>query len=310
MILIYSNDVGQVYFELNKLLGNNKDINKLYYDDNLEYIEEQLFQYSIFDINTNKVSCVIIDNLNFLSNTKLSVSESNFLESLKQLSSKVYVVCYSNKISKSSLSFFEQSYHLKQLNKYTVKKFIIDYLTFNNFHFDNKLVDALAERLPLNGSYIASELNKLFVFKQTEINIDLINSLISYDVDSNIFKLVDNFLNDKSLELIQQIKYFEEIKIDFFSILNILISQLYSLKLYIQYFNVNKNIDSLEKDFGVIRFQIENWINLFSKYNNDYIDILLKNLLELEKDIFSGRKDINQSLKLFLIKGVNYENNL
>ncbi|WP_412032222.1 DNA polymerase III subunit delta [Malacoplasma muris] len=310
MILIYSNDVGQVCFELNKLLGNNKDINKFYYDDNLEYIEEKLFQYSIFDINTNIASCVIIDNLDFLSNAKLSVNESNFLESLKQLPSKVYVICYSNKISKNAFSFFEQSYYLKQLNKYTVKKFIIDYLNFNNFYFDNKLVDVLAERLPLNGSYIASELNKLFVFKLTEINIDLINSLISYDVDSNIFKLVDNFLNDRSLELIQQIKYFEEIKIDFFSILNILISQLYSLKLYIQYFNVNKNIDSLEKDFGVVRFQIENWINLFSKYNNDYIDILLKNLLELEKDIFSGRKDINQSLKLFLIKGVNYENNL
>lgn len=310
MILINSIDAGQVKFELDNLVQNEKNFIKFYYDDNLEQIQESIFQFSIFDSENSINKNIIIDNLEFLANSKLTEDENNFINSLNNLQTTVYVICYSNKIHKKTLELFEKNYNLKPLNKYTIKKFIIDFLNKNNLYLQQDLINLLSERLPLDGSCVVSELNKLLVFKKEEINFNLIENIISEDVNSSIFKLVDNYLNNNVSELIYQINFLENSKVDFFSILNILVSQLYTFKLYLQHYSVNKSTELLEKDFGVLKFQIENWLNLLPKYSSDYIDILLKNLLELEQDIFLGRKDINKSLKLFLIKGVDYEDNI
>lgn len=57
-----------------------------------------------------------------------------------------------------------------------------------------------------------------------------------------------------------------------------------------------------------MKFQVENWSKLFYKIDVIYIDRMLKYLLKLEKDVLTGKKDMNHSLKLFLLKGISYEN--
>lgn len=306
MILILSEDVGQINLKLNKIVDQKSNFIKFLYDDNMDEIEQAIFQTTIFSDESYDV--VIINNLSFVSNAKLLDEQKDFLKKLQQSDSKIIITINATKVSNEVKSYFKEIYEFKPLNKYSVKQYVLETLNSFNIRLQNNLVDLLIERLPLDGASITSELNKLSVYKNEEINQTMIEKLIDYDVNTNIFKLIDNYLNNDINQLTKQLNVLENMKIDFFTIFNALVSQLYSLKLYIAFFKTNPSFDNLAKEFGIYKFQVENWAKLFYKFDIEYINRLLNNLLELENDVFNGKKELNRALKLFLIQGVSYEN--
>lgn len=305
MVLIYSEDVGQINFEIEKLLKNNKQ-HKYVYDENWEDIIQQIDQLSFFEDDFN--CAIIIKNVNFISNPKITNDEKLFLDSLYYSNKKIIITCISSKIEFNQKKYFENIIEIKKLNKFTMKEYINKVLSINNLKLDENLINYLCSKLPANGSIINSEIEKILCFPKNEITIDLLERIVDEDINENIFKLLDNFLLNNYNEMIEQLNYFSKLKIDFYDIFNIFVSQLYSLKLYIKHFNDYHSFEQICKDFGVMKFQVEKWAKLFYKLDSNYIEILLKNLLELEKDVLSNKRDLTLSIKSFLLKGINHEN--
>lgn len=305
MVLIYSEDVGQIDFELNKFLQNNKYY-KYIYDEKWEDIIQQIDQISFFENDLDII--VIVKNVNFIGNLKINNDEKLFLDSLFNSNKNVIITSNVSKLGNDQKKYFEKIIELKKLNKFSMKEYILKVLDKNKLKLNNNIFNYLCDKLPANASIINSEINKIISFSNNEITIELLDKIIDDDINENIFKLVDNFLLNNYDEMVLQLNYFLKLKIDFYEIFNILVSQLYNLKLYISHFNDYHSFDQICKDFGIMKFQVEKWAKLFYKIDINYIEILLKNLLELEKEVLLNKKDLISSIKCFLLKGISYEN--
>lgn len=305
MVLIYSEDIGQINFELTKFLQNKKYL-KYIYDENWKDIIQQIDQISFFESDFESI--VVIKSVDFLADSKINNDQKLFLESLYNSSKKIIITSNISKLGNEQKKYFEKIIELKKLNKFSMKDYLLKVFNQNNLKIKKDIFNYLCEKLPPNGSIINSEINKIISFPNEEITIELLNKIIDEDINENIFKLIDNFLLNNYEEMAFQLNHFIKLKIDFYEIFNILVSQLYNLKLYLNHFKEFSSFDQICKDFGIMKFQIEKWEKLFYKIDTKYIEILLKNLLELEKEILLGKKDFIVSIKSFLLKGINYEN--
>lgn len=302
MELILSEDIGLIEHKRMEICKGTEP--KLYfYDfDTREKIIEDLLQYNFF--TTDEKTNVFIMGF-YTRKTHLDDLEVGFLNELLKINDKNIFVC----INKSSvdtylLSFFSYCHNLKKLNKWTSKKFIQDYLIQKKFVFNNSLIDYLNEILPNDANSIMSELNKLVVWDSNKIDRDLIDCIVENSINDNVFNLIDNYFSNNFYDLILQIKLFEEKGSDLREIYNVMVSQLFLLKLYKLHFDIHKSFDVIVKEFKILKFQIDNWAKFLYQIEAKKIDLLLEQLISLERDVMLGKKDFDTSLKLFLLSGV------
>lgn len=302
LTLIYSSDVGLISLKLNSLV--NTDYKKYNYENNIETLIEQICQFNLFDDNKN----ILVKNLSFLKNTKAKTNELEFLDTLKNTGLNIYVTCNEDKINNEFRVKFDNIYELKKITKLTLKHFVVDILKKNDLILNDDLINLICDKLPTNAAIILSELNKLFMFNSNEINKELINELINEDISFNIFKMIENYVLDNKDELVKQLNYFIENKYDFYEIMNLFIFQIYTYKLYILHFNTYKNISLIIKDFNLPIFQNNFLIKLINNINLDKINLILNNLLQLNKNTILDNLSLMNDLKLFLLKGIDDEN--
>ena len=301
MILLYSSDIGQINFRLSQLFKNDYFVYE--YDNNLDDIEEKILQYSFTESKKN----ILIRNLSFLKDKKLTKLQINFLETLKKSEFNIIITLFSDECCMSVKDYFKEVIELKKMSKFTSKTFINDYLTSNGLILGNELVSYISEKLPLDGLYIISELNKFLNFDKNEIDYLLIEKLICKDINETIFKLVNLYFYDEKEKMITILNDFDTLKIDYYEILNIFIAQTYNIKLYFLHFQIHKDISLIAKEFNIPIFQINVYKNLFHKLKINNINRLLKNLLKLNREVLSGKMELNYSLKLLFLKGCYYE---
>lgn len=301
MILLYSSDIGQINFRLSQLFKNDYFVYE--YDNNLDDIEGKILQYSFTESKKN----LLIRNLSFLKDKKLTKSQINFLETLKKSEFNIIITLFSDECCMTVKDYFKEVIELKKMSKFTSKTFINDYLTSNGLILGNELVSYISEKLPLDGLYIISELNKFLNFDKNEIDYLLIEKLICKDINETIFKLVNLYFYDEKEKMITILNDFDTLKIDYYEILNIFIAQTYNIKLYFLHFQIHKDISLIAKEFNIPIFQINVYKNLFHKLKINNINRLLKNLLKLNREVLSGKMELNYSLKLLFLKGCYYE---
>ncbi|EGZ31563.1 DNA polymerase III subunit delta [Malacoplasma iowae] len=302
MELILSEDIGLIEFKKMEICKNIEPKIYVYDFEEREKIIDDLMQYDFF--SSDEKTNVFITSF-YTKKNQPEEAEINFLIELSKIKEKNIYVCM-NKISTDQylLSLFSYCHNLKKLNKWTSKKFIQDYLNYKKFVAPSALIDYLNERLPNDANSIMSELNKLVVWDIKKLNRDIIDSIIENNINDNVFNLIDNYFSNNYQDLILQMQLFEQKGSDLREIYNVMVSQLFLLKLYKLHFDMHNSFDVIVKEFKILKFQIDNWAKFLYQIDVKKIDSLLNQLLNLEKDVMLGKKDFDTSLKLFLLSGV------
>ncbi|WPL37541.1 DNA polymerase III subunit delta [Malacoplasma iowae] len=302
MELILSEDIGLIEFKKMEICKNIEPKIYVYDFEERKKIIDDLMQYDFF--SSDEKTNVFITSF-YTKKNQPEEAEINFLIELSKIKEKNIYVCM-NKISTDQylLSLFSYCHNLKKLNKWTSKKFIQDYLNYKKFVAPSALIDYLNERLPNDANSIMSELNKLVVWDIKKLNRDIIDSIIENNINDNVFNLIDNYFSNNYQDLILQMQLFEQKGSDLREIYNVMVSQLFLLKLYKLHFDMHNSFDVIVKEFKILKFQIDNWAKFLYQIDVKKIDSLLNQLLNLEKDVMLGKKDFDTSLKLFFLSGV------
>lgn len=310
MILVHGEDIGLLEDKVNELT-NSKFI-KIIFDSNFDDIFLQFTQKNLFDdfddLNSDSQSdkFVIYDFNKTLSNSK-SEDNKKVIELLEFLSNtKKEIIFLSNikEVSKVYSKFFEVV-PIKKLNKLTVKNYCLKLLKKNNLFLKPNEFEYLIDSIQLDSLFIKKEIEKLTLIDQ-ELNLEIIKDIITTNISKNTFELIDNFFNKKYEKIVKQIIALESAKVDFMEIFNIMVSQLFSLKLYRLNYLENKSYRKICQDFNVQQFQIEKWAKHILNIDVLQIDNFLNNLLKLNIFYLSGKKSLSIYLKMILLNGGKY----
>lgn len=307
MKIILGEDLGLILDKVDDLFPG-KNYKKIILDQNYEDVIREITQSNLFS-NSETPKPYVIEDFNLILSTsskKDSKEVIDFLDELKKNkdNKNIVFILNSKEISKTYLSYFEVI-QIKKLNKLTIKKYCFDLLKKYKVNLQHQEFNYLVDILPPDSLLIKNEIKKLS-FVDEKITASIINKLIPIDINKNTFELIDNFFNRNYEKIIKQIHLLEMLKIDFNEIFNIMVAQLFSLKLYRLNYLENRSYDKICKDFSVQMFQIEKWKKLILSVDISQIDILLSNLLELNILYLSGRKSINTYLKIVLLNGGEY----
>lgn len=310
MILIHGEDIGLLEEKVSELTNN--EFTKIVFDSNFDDIFLRFTQRNLFDdfdlenSLTNSEKFLIYDFKKVLSNSKTEENKK-ILEMLQFLAdSKKEIIFLSNIKEPSKVySKFFKLISIKKLNKLTMKNYTLKLLKQNNLSLNSNQFEYLMDSLQPDSLLIKNEIEKLSLVNET-LNMDTITKIISNDISKNTFELIDNFFNRRYEKIVKQIIALENSKIDFTEIFNIMVSQLFSLKLYRLNYLENRSYRKICMDFNVQQFQIDKWEKLILNIDVFQIDNLLNNLLKLNILYLSGKKSLPTYLKIILLNGGEY----
>lgn len=276
-------------------------------NENYDSIILSIGQMDIFSYNDDRKIYCLKDVKNKFS-TKPDKDLEEFLEHLKDL--KIDIIFYSiiKEPNKKYFDYFdnENVYVFKKLNRLTIKNYIKKLCEKYNLKIDEKIFNFLSTMLPLDSLLIKNELFKISFLDKNDLTLDNIQKIIITDINESVFILVNNFFEKKHKEIIKQIRYFENIKMDFIDIFNILIHQIFNLKLYCLHYQQYKSINKILNDFQLQRFQLEKQIRIIENVDLNCIDNFLKILLKLNLDFMNSSKNLEIELKTLLLNGDEY----
>ena len=259
MKLIFGEDLGLIIEKIDELIPNS-NYKKIILDSNYDDIIREITQNNLFSESDNKDKNFVVEDFNHVLSTS-DKGESkkilDFLNNLKEykFNENIIFILNSKDVSKNFIGFFSML-NIKKLNKLTIRKYCFDELKRNKIVLQNQEFNYLVDILQPDSFQIKNEIKKLSLVDE-KITISVINKLLISDISKNTFELIDNFFNRNYEKIIKQIQLLETLKIDFNEIFNIMIAQLFSLKLYRLNYLENKSYEKICKDFGVQIFQIE-----------------------------------------------------
>lgn len=307
MILVYGEDIGLLEEKISEI--TNKNYISLIFDNNYDDIFLKFSNKSIFDFDESSIPAatyVIRDFNNFLSSSK-NVNSKKFLDLLdflKTKKDKIIFLTNAKQIPKIYSKYFD-FINVKKLNKLTIKNYCIKLIRKFNIKINKENFLYLTENLQSDSLLINREIEKLALLNKV-VTKEIIDNFVCVDISKNVFELIDNFFSKNYEKIVNQINLFEISKIDFLEIFNVLVSQLFSIKLYRLNYLKNKNYSKICEDFSVQMFQIEKIKKLILNLDILEIDIFLNNLLKLNILYLSKNKQLSMYLKVILLNGGEY----
>lgn len=306
MKLICSEDFGLIEDEINqyKKIENSKWL--ILENLNYDYLTSQIAQNSLFDsIDVKKI--YLINDYNKRLSTKIDDELKSFLNFLKASNENIIIYSEIKEEHKSVSEFFEKNIiHFKKLNRLTVQNYVRKICYENELNLSFDILNFLFERLPYDSLMIKQEINKISLLDKKNLNIKDIEKILVNDIEKNIFILVNDFFNDNYENVMKQINYLEEIKANFIEVFNILVMQVFNLKLYCLHYQNFKSVDKMLKDFNIQKFQIDKLWKTITTSNVFWINNFLNNLLKLDLNFKNGKSNLDFELKMLLMNRGEY----
>lgn len=298
MISLYiCSDYQHFLFELNLL--ENKIIKNC-----VDYSEKNFFNF-IDDFS--QINFFKNDDINIIKNPifLVDVINRNDTEKIKKIESilslnKIYFLFNDdkNKIKNNLIKVIKLGIDNIWDKKGIIKK-ILDRL---DLVLNKEGFDFLSNYLPSDFGWIYNEIKKIKIFSNNnQINIDEIKKTIFYNINQDVFFIIDWYFNNNKEKLFEYFKYFNN-KDDYFEIFRVLISQLFNIKLIILEYQKDPNFFNISKKIGMPLFYFNKLSKIIVSNTKNNIENLLKNLLKLEIEVYKNNLDFVTNFKLFLIK--------
>lgn len=311
MYLLYGLEKYLIDERIKKIIQENNieniDINR--YNLENSTIDEIIEDASIISMFQDK-KMIIVDNAYiFTSSTNKKLPEQNidlltkYLDSNNSNTILIFVVL-KDKIDtrKKITTLFKNVGKIEEYNLTNdISKIVIN--LFKPYQINNKNVNLLINRVGNNLSLLSSEIEKIKIYKENDLNIeenDIIN-LTHKNIDMDIFKLIDNILlsnKKQALECLEEmIKYGEE-PIAIIIMLANQIRIMYQSKLLIKKgYSEHEISDILE----IHEFRVKKALEKSRNYTDKKILSKLEELADLDYNIKSGNIDKDIGLELFIL---------
>lgn len=311
MYLLYGLEKYLIDERIKKIIQENNieniDINR--YNLENSTIDEIIEDASIISMFQDK-KMIIVDNAYiFTSSTNKKLPEQNIDLLTKYLNSNntntiLIFVVLKDKIDtrKKITTLFKNVGKIEEYNLTNdISKIVIN--LFKPYQINNKNVNLLINRVGNNLSLLSSEIEKIKIYKENDLNIeenDIIN-LTHKNIDMDIFKLIDNILlsnKKQALECLEEmIKYGEE-PIAIIIMLANQIRIMYQSKLLIKKgYSAHEISDILE----IHEFRVKKALEKSRNYTDKKILSKLEELADLDYNIKSGNIDKDIGLELFIL---------
>ena len=311
MYLLYGLEKYLIDERIKKIIQENNieniDINR--YNLENSTIDEIIEDASIISMFQDK-KMIIVDNAYiFTSSTNKKLPEQNIDLLTKYLNSNnsntiLIFVVLKDKIDtrKKITTLFKNVGKIEEYNLTNdISKIVIN--LFKPYQINNKNVNLLINRVGNNLSLLSSEIEKIKIYKENDLNIeenDIIN-LTHKNIDMDIFKLIDHILlsnKKQALECLEEmIKYGEE-PIAIIIMLANQIRIMYQSKLLIKKgYSEHEISDILE----IHEFRVKKALEKSRNYTDKKILSKLEELADLDYNIKSGNIDKDIGLELFIL---------
>lgn len=171
------------------------------------------------------------------------------------------------------------------------------------YQIDKKNIDYFINRVGNNLSILKEEINKLKIYKDNELTITQkdIEQLTHKNIDTDIFKLIDDILSARKKESLESLEEMMKYGEEPIAIVIMLANQfriMYQSKQLIKKGYSEREIASL---LEIHEFRVKKALEKGRKYSSDKILKKLEDLADLDYQIKSGQLDKNIGLELFIL---------
>ena len=305
---------------LSLLIGENKQVIDFNIYEILEQIEYDDNNKIIYDMNTNSfmdvleeasmvslfspVKVIIVNNF---SNDNISDNELEYLERFISSKNKdVYLILVGNKIDgrKKNYKVFKDNFNIIDVDKIdldNIYEYVDNKIKDNGYKIDNYNIDYLLSKIGNDINNINSELDKLFIYKDSDkkINKEDIDLLILDNIDNVIYEFTNAIL-DEDIDKVKSMydKFMlDNIGIDYLLstvagsfMTNLIIKLLY-----------NKNMSNFEigKVIGKKEYFVKKSLDRLYRYSIVDLKNYINRLSIIDRNIKSGKDNIGM-FDLFL----------
>lgn len=306
--LLYGEEDYLIKEEIKKIIKNTKvdDMSISNYDleiDSIKDIIEDCQTVSLF----NPIKVIVVNNCNYFNRIKCNEEDINLL--LEYLSNSnpdttLILINHNSTIdsTKKITKKIKEIGSILEFNKVNpstlVKKM------FNDYKISSNNIELLISRVGEDIEELASEVNKLKIYKFDEKEIteeDIINCSI-FNVDTDIFKFIDNIINRNKEEALTT--YHEMLKNNEepIKVIALLASKFRLMYQATKLDRKGMNSNDISQLLGVHSYPVKLAIKAGSKYPEKILLSYLKSLADLDQDIKTGKIDPELGLELFILK--------
>ena len=279
------------------------DNNKIIYDMNVNSFMDVLEEASMVSL-FSPVKVIIVNNF---SNDNISDSELEYLERFINSKNKdVYLILIGNKIDgrKKNYKVFKDNFKIIDVDKVdnnNIYEYVDNRIKDNGYKIDNYNIDYLLSKIGNDINNINSELDKLFIYKDSDkkINKEDIDLLILQNIDNVIYEFTNAILDED----IDKVKcMYDKFMLDNIGIDYLLstVAGSFRTNLIIKLL-YNKNMSNFEigKVIGKKEYFVKKSLDRLYRYSLDDLKNYINRLAIIDRNIKMGYDNVGR-FELFL----------
>lgn len=299
--LLYGEFESEIDKYINKLISDNKIDTKIIYNYKETKIEDVIEECSYTDLFGNK-KMVILNDAIFLTGKETLESDllNKYLDNPNENIILVFKVVYDKLDERKKLVKLIKSKSIvkefKILDDKNIREYISNYFKELDFKIDSISINEIANRLIGNTKVIDNELEKLYLYKLNEknINIDDVKNVITVYNENEVFKLVDAVVKKDKKKIFDIYKNLLINKEEPIMILTLLANQfrlMYECKvLYEKGMNYKEIATKLKEHPYRVQVSVNNSFNISKKEIKRILVMLAKTDLDIKSGIFVKEK--------------------
>lgn len=306
--LLYGEEEYLINNEIDKIIKKEKieELSISNYDldiDSIKNIIDDCQTISLFD--SKKI--VIVNNCNYFNRVKNDENDINLLlDYLNNYNSGTILIIISHNSSidntRKITKKIKEIGKIVELNNTNINTIVKK--MFNDYIISSDNIKLLIDRVGSNISILNEEVEKLKIYKidDKEITKEDIIECATYNVDTDIFKFIDNIINKNKKEALityeELLKYNEE-PLKIIILLANKFRLMYQAKVLYSRGISNNEIASI---LGVHAYPVKLAIQSSMKYPDKLLLKYLELLADLDSDIKTGKINPELGLQLFILK--------
>ncbi len=305
LYLLIGEDKSRVNFELNEIINKINSDNHITYDLTEATLTDILDEASMISL-FGDTKIIIGTNFDL---SKITKTEEEYLTKYianKNKDNYIILIAKSIDARKAIYKPFKENFEIIDTTKTDDTNNLFNYIKNESIKKQFKMTDSTIEyllaRANNNFSDIKNELTKLFIYKEKEKEITIIDIdlLVPENIDSVIYEFTNAFLES---DLDTVVKMYHNFKIQNISFDYLVTSLANTLRqaLIIKILKEDKLTNAeIAKEIGKKEFYVKKMLERIYQYSKEDLGSYITRLSEIDNNYKSGKSNIDE-LELFLI---------
>ncbi|MGL4769129.1 MAG: DNA polymerase III subunit delta [Mycoplasmoidaceae bacterium] len=293
IILINSPDIATAYFMVISRYKYEKiDFNNV----------ERSISFSVSTLFFGGSKNLVIYNIQKLNN---NLNEKNFFYNfIDNYKGNIFIVNLDREIGLSELKI-DKIITFQEINYKNINKIICFFFKKYQINCKIAIVNYLSKIIPFDYNIINSEIGKLSLINNKEIEVYHINEVCSVYLQESFFKIIFYFLEKKYLKSFLIFNYYINKNVNIDQIFSIFVTQLHKIKIYLFFYKKLSSFDLMAAKFNLKKYEASIIKNIFNHISENGLKKIIEDIYEIESKVKIKNCDRLILLKLFFLKNCN-----